>query len=155
MEENLHKKLLKCKTKEDKISLLLKTKLSKNLNDSINSEEISFGLKIANKISKISKSWTVLLFFVSITVVWVVFNVLAPTRFQFDQFPFSLSNWATGIFVFIQSAFLLISQSQSEKKDKERDDLEFQLDYKAEMLAEESYKMIKEIYDEVKNKKGD
>lgn len=152
MPDNLHNELLKYKTKEDKIAFLLSHKVSKNLNDK--DEKISIPLKIANKFTKLSKSWMFLIIFLGFTLAWIIFNGIAPSKFAFDIFPYSLNNWLCGVFAVCQATLIGLSQSQSEKKDKERDDLEFQLDYKSEMLSEESYKMIKEIYDELKNKKG-
>lgn len=75
---------------EDLIHLLVENKVSRN-DQRKNTEKISLGDRVADKVAKIAGSWGFISTFCSLLAVWIISNALLLSK-PFDPYPFILLN---------------------------------------------------------------
>lgn len=160
---------------ESKVIASLKndTLLSDKLDDEI--KNISFGQKIADKVASFGGSWTFILSFLGLLIVWILVNVLFLTDKGFDPYPFILLNLILSCIAALQAPVIMMSQNRTEERDRERAKKDYMINLKSEleirilhekvdhliMHQEQSMieiqriqlDMMKEILDQLPNKK--
>lgn len=142
--------LYHCKSEEEKIQALLSHRLTKNIND-IHKEDLSLLDKIADKVTEFSSSKIFFIGFLLSMILWIVLNVIPLTTW--DDYPFQLLNLALALFVGIQTCLISLSQARESKKQKMKNDMEYEINYKTECLTEKMVKDIEDIKQQL-NKKG-
>ncbi|MEO7329722.1 MAG: DUF1003 domain-containing protein [Minicystis sp.] len=93
-------------------------------------------MKIADWISDFSGSLLFLFIHLGLFFVWIVLNVqpLSGTRVGgFDPYPFGLLTMAVSLEAIVLSVFVLLSQNRQTERDRRRNDIEFDVNLKAEM----------------------
>ena len=160
---------------ESKVIASLKndTLLSDKLDDDI--KNISFGQKVADKVASFGGSWTFILSFLGLLIVWILINVLFLTDKGFDPYPFILLNLILSCIAALQAPVIMMSQNRTEERDRERAKKDYMINLKSEleirilhekvdhliMHQEQSMieiqrvqmDMMKEILDQLPNKK--
>lgn len=160
---------------ESKVIASLKndTLLSDKLDDKI--ENISFGQKVADKVASFGGSWTFILSFLGLLIIWILINVLFLTDKGFDPYPFILLNLILSCIAALQAPVIMMSQNRTEERDRERAKKDYMINLKSEleirilhekvdrliMHQEQSMieiqriqlDMMKEILDQLPNKK--
>lgn len=114
-------------------------------------EQLTFGQRLADKIASFGGSWTFILSFLIILVLWVVLNVviLAPHRAAFDPYPFILLNLFLSMLASIQAPIILMSQGRQAIRDR----LEAEHDYEVNLKAELEIMGLHEKVDELRETK--
>ncbi len=96
-------------------------------------DAITAGQRISDKVARFGGSWTFILTFLSILVVWIIFNLLTPATAHFDPFPFILLNLVLSCVAALQAPVIMMSQNRQEEKDRERAANDYMVNLKAEL----------------------
>lgn len=114
---------------------LLRHSVSRDINEETEDNRTTV-MKVADWISEFSGSLEFLFIHLGIFFVWIVLNVgpLGRTRFgDFDPFPFGLLTMVVSLEAIILSVFVLLSQNRQVARDRVRNDIEYQVNLKAEL----------------------
>jgi CRP/FNR family cyclic AMP-dependent transcriptional regulator len=127
-------------------SLLLRHTASRNVNEDV-ADRRTRVMKIADWISNFSGSLLFLFIHLAIFFVWIVLNVrpLDHTRIGgFDPYPFGLLTMAVSLEAIVLSVFVLLSQNRQAERDRRRNDIEFDVNLKAEMQIAHMHRKVDE-----------
>jgi uncharacterized membrane protein len=93
-------------------------------------------MKVADWISEFSGSIPFLMLHIIAFAVWIVLNVrpLSTQKYGgFDPFPFGLLTMVVSLEAIILSVFVLLSQNRQAARDRVRNDIEYEINLKAEL----------------------
>ncbi len=155
----------KKKTKKDIVKMLLKDKSlgqedEEELLDLLIDQPISIdvdkqedknmtrGDKLADKISEIAGSWGFIIGFTGFLILWIVFNYFKIIKL--DEFPFILLNLLLSCLAALQAPVIMMSQNRQAKKDSLRNQNDYRIDLKSELILEEIHDKMNTI---IKNEK--
>ena len=97
-------------------------------------EEASLGQRAADRVAKFGGSWTFIMIFGGVMVVWVVLNsVLLREPGAFDPYPYILLNLFLSMLAAIQAPVILMSQNRQAEKDRLNAEHDYEVNLKAEM----------------------
>lgn len=131
---------LKVKDKKDLLKLLSKEPLYIDI-DKKEDSNLTFGEKIADKVSFIVGSWKFIICFISFLVGWAILNVWILSK-KFDPYPFILLNLLLSCISAIQAPIIMMSQNRQAKKDTKRHQNDYKIDLKSELILEELNKKL-------------
>jgi uncharacterized membrane protein len=96
-------------------------------------ETRTFAERMADRLAEIGGSWTFVLGFVVMLVVWGLLNLLLlPRAERFDPYPFIFLNLVLSMMSAAQAPIILMSQNRQSAKDR----LDSQMDYEVNLKAE-------------------
>lgn len=104
---------------------------NKNMNKKFETT-LSFGERIADRIAHFGGSWTFILSFVALLVIWMAINTFAWIN-TFDPYPFILLNLVLSCLAAIQAPVIMMSQNRQASKDRLVNDYEYSVNLKAEL----------------------
>ncbi|MFQ6792866.1 MAG: DUF1003 domain-containing protein [Thomasclavelia sp.] len=126
---------------EEIIHLVLEKKVSNLNNDSTTSE------KLADKIAKITGSWTFIIIFIISLLAWMLYNLLAINRF--DPYPYILLNLILSCIAAIQAPIIMMSQNRQEEKDRQRNINDYKVNLKTEIIIQDLHNKLDLIIEEL------
>lgn len=106
--------------------------ISKNLND-VFEKDLTFGQKAADKIAEFGGSWSFIIIFVGIIMVWIITNIIFLASKAFDPYPFILLNLVLSCLAALQAPIIMMSQNRISAKDRMRDEQDYMTNLKAEI----------------------
>jgi CRP/FNR family cyclic AMP-dependent transcriptional regulator len=109
-------------------------------------------MRIADTISEFSGSLPFLFIHCVIFFVWIVLNVgpLSRTRYgAWDPFPFGLLTMVVSLEAIILSVFVLLSQNRQVARDRVRNDIEYDVNLKAELEVTELHRKLDHMSEEI------
>ena len=115
-----------------------------------NAEERStFGQRAADAVASFGGSWTFIMLFAAILVVWVGMNSFLLTRYArvFDAYPYILLNLFLSMLAAIQAPIILMSQNRQAQKDRMVAEHDYEVNLKAEleiMMLHEKIDLLRE-----------
>jgi CRP/FNR family cyclic AMP-dependent transcriptional regulator len=109
---------------------LVRIRANRNANDVIE-DEYTFGEHIADKVASFGGSWTFIILFAIVLVVYTCVNVALRGR-AWDPYPFILLNLFLSMLAAIQAPVIMMSQNRQDKKDRLRSELDFDVNRRAE-----------------------
>lgn len=121
---------------EDIIHLLLNRQVSENLNYS-HQEKATKGEKIADRLADVAGSWTFILGFCTVLILWILINTVVFAVHAFDPYPFILLNLILSCVAAIQAPVIMMSQNRQEKKDRLRAENDYRVNLKSELIVED------------------
>ncbi len=95
--------------------------------------KLTLGQRLADRIATFGGSWTFLISFFSVLVVWIGINSFVLLTKPFDPFPFILLNLLLSCLAAIQAPVIMMSQNRQESKDRIRAEHDYQINLKAEL----------------------
>ncbi len=95
-------------------------------------ENSTFGQRIADKVAAFGGSWTFIILFMMIIVVWININIFVFDDKGFDPYPFILLNLILSCLAALQAPVIMMSQNRQEEKDRSRAQNDYQINLKAE-----------------------
>ena len=95
-------------------------------------EDRSFGERAADAVASFGGSWTFIIVFAAVLVVWMAANV-AMAAGAFDPFPFILLNLVLSCLAAVQAPIIMMSQKRQEAKDRLRSENDYRVNLKAEL----------------------
>ena len=108
--------------------------------------KMSFGDHLADKISAIAGSWFFIALFISFLLIWIVLNtVLLNKNQRLDEYPFILLNLLLSCISALQAPIIMMSQNRQSEKDSLRNQNDYRIDLKSELILEELHDKIETI----------
>lgn len=150
------------KDEEEILDLLLNNPITIDV-DKENDSTMTFGDKMADKISEVAGSWTFIILFCGFLIFWVVINTIILFN-PIDPYPFILLNLVLSCIAALQAPIIMMSQNRQAKKDSIRNKNDYHIDLKSELILEQLYdhinlvlqnqkKILEYINEEQKSKK--
>ena len=109
---------------------LIRLRAARNPNVVIEEEETR-GEKVADKVASFGGSWTFIITFAVVLLVYTATNVVLKGR-AWDPYPFILLNLFLSMLAAIQAPVIMMSQNRQDKKDRLRSELDFDVNVRAE-----------------------
>jgi CRP/FNR family cyclic AMP-dependent transcriptional regulator len=94
-------------------------------------EKYTFGEHVADGVASFGGSWTFIIVFGIVLVIWTALNVALRNR-AWDPYPFILLNLFLSMLAAIQAPVIMMSQNRQDKKDRLRSELDFDVNRRAE-----------------------
>ena len=152
--KDLVKKLLKQEINIEDEDDLIEMLINKPITIDVDKQEeikLSFGDKLADKISEVAGSWLFIVLFISFLVFWIILNTIILSKDkQIDKFPFVLLNLLLSCLSALQAPIIMMSQNRQSKKDSLRNQNDYKVDLKSELILEELHDKIELVLKEQK-----
>ena len=138
------------KDEEELLDLLIDQPISIDV-DKQEEAKMSFGDKVADKVSEVAGSWTFIGLFISFLIAWTIINgVVLKNANPIDPYPFILLNLVLSCIAAIQAPIIMMSQNRQAEKDSLRNQNDYRTDLKSELILEELHDKMELI---LKNQK--
>ncbi len=108
---------------------LVRVRAARNPNDIIEEKETA-GERIADAVAAFGGSWTFIIIFAMVLMVYSTVNVKLGSR-AWDPYPFILLNLFLSMLAAIQAPVIMMSQNRQDKKDRLRSELDFDVNRRA------------------------
>lgn len=95
--------------------------------------ELTFGQRLSDRLAAFGGSWSFLISFGCVMLLWIVINTWAFLREPFDPYPFILLNLVLSCLAAIQAPVIMMSQNRQEAKDRLRSENDYRINLKAEL----------------------
>jgi uncharacterized membrane protein len=132
-------------------SKLLRHSVSRDINEETEDKRTRV-MKVADWISEFSGSLPFLFIHCGIFFIWIILNV-GPIEHTaiggFDPFPFGLLTMVVSLEAIILSVFVLLSQNRQVARDRVRNDIEYQVNLKAELEIGHLHEKVDHLHAEV------
>lgn len=102
----------------------------------------SFGEKVADKVASFGGSWTFILSFIAVLVIWMGINVVGIFARPFDPYPFILLNLVLSCLAALQAPVIMMSQKRQEEKDRLRAENDYMINLRAELEIRQLHEKI-------------
>jgi CRP/FNR family cyclic AMP-dependent transcriptional regulator len=122
---------------------LVRTRAARNPNEVI-AEQLTLGDRIADHVARFGGSWSFIIAFGVVLVVWVAVNVVLAMR-AWDPYPFILLNLVLSCLAAMQGAILLIAAKRADQISSELAAHDYEVNRKAEKLIEENTELTRAI----------
>ncbi len=109
---------------------LVRLRAMSNPNEVIE-EESTFGEHVADAVARFGGSWTFIMSFGAVLVVYIAVNVFLD-RSAWDPYPFILLNLFLSMLAAIQAPVIMMSQNRQDTKDRLRGELDYDVNRRAE-----------------------
>ncbi len=109
---------------------LIQARASRNANELIE-EQSTFGQRIADAVARFGGSWTFIILFGVVLVVYSSLNTILRNH-AWDPYPFILLNLFLSMLAAIQAPVIMMSQNRQDVKDRVRSELDFDVNRRAE-----------------------
>ena len=140
------KKLLKqeidAEDEQDLIEMLIDRPITIDV-DKQEDKSLTIGEKLADKLSEVAGSWTFIICFSGFIIIWIVINVIVLQKAA-DPYPFVLLNLMLSCLASLQAPIIMMSQNRQAKKDSIRNQNDYQIDLKSELILERLHEEIQE-----------
>lgn len=138
------------KDEEELLDLLIDQPISIDV-DKQEEAKMTFGDKVADKVSEVAGSWGFILGFSSFLIFWVVLNtVLLKEGKRIDEYPFILLNLLLSCIAALQAPIIMMSQNRQSEKDSLRNQNDYRTDLKSELILESLHDDLQSV---LKNQK--
>ena len=147
------KKLLKqeidASDEQDLLEMLIDRPITIDV-DKQEDKSLTMGEKLADKLSEIAGSWGFIIGFSFFIIIWVIINTMIVTNGGGDPYPFILLNLILSCLASLQAPVIMMSQNRQAKKDSIRNQNDYQVDLKSELILE---RLHDEIQESLKNER--
>src|ERR1700677_4091249 len=126
---------------------LVRIRANRNANDVIE-DEYTFGEHIADKVASFGGSWTFIILFAVVLIIYTCINVALRGR-AWDPYPFILLNLFLSMLAAIQAPVIMMSQNRQDKKDRLRSELDFDVNVRAESEIQSLARKLKDLHDKL------
>src|ERR1700719_3799651 len=109
---------------------LVRVRANRNPNQVIE-QEATFGQSIADRVAGFGGSWTFILTFLTVLVIYTAINIVLG-RSAWDPYPFILLNLFLSMLAAIQAPVIMMSQNRQDTKDRVRGELDYDVNRRAE-----------------------
>ncbi len=139
----LLKQNLEEKDEEEIIDLLINNPITIDV-DKESDEKMTFGEKVADKLSEVAGSWTFIILFCCFLIFWIFLN-LHFLKKAVDPYPFILLNLLLSCLAALQAPVIMMSQNRQAKKDTIRNKNDYRTDLKSELILEQLYDHLEKV----------
>ena len=146
MDKNKKKEIVKMllKNKEDideeeLMELLFDQPIAVDV-DKLDKNNLKFSDKVADKITQIAGSWYFIIGFSLFLIIWILLNLYLWDNV--DPYPFILLNLLLSCIAALQAPIIMMSQNRQAKKDSLRNQNDYRIDLKSELILEQLHDQI-------------
>lgn len=111
----------------------------------------TFGERVADKVAQFGGSWTFIISFLVMLVLWMGLNTYMLAARAFDPYPYILLNLVLSCIAALQAPVIMMSQRRQEDRDR----LRAQSDYLINLKAELEVRLLHEKLDHVLRQQWD
>jgi len=109
----------------------------------------TFGQRAADAVAAFGGSWTFIILFALILIVWIVLNSFILVKYSdtFDPYPYILLNLFLSMLAAIQAPIILMSQNRQAEKDRLNAEHDYEVNLKSEleiMMLHEKMDLLRE-----------
>jgi len=126
---------------------LVRVRAARNPNEVIE-QEASFGERIADTVAGFGGSWTFIITFLSVLVVYTAINILLG-KSAWDPYPYILLNLFLSMLAALQAPVIMMSQNRQDTKDRLRGELDFDVNRRAESEIQGLARKLNAIEDQL------
>ena len=94
---------------------------------------LSVGDRLADRIAEVGGSWSFIIGFLLLLVVWAVANTILLGRDSFDPYPFIFLNLVLSMLAAIQAPVIMMSQNRAAARDRIEATHDYEVNLKAEI----------------------
>lgn len=110
-------------------------RVSQNVNV-LHEEQLTLGQRLADRLAVVAGSWSFILSFLGLIMVWVGINSFLLVTRPWDPYPFILLNLVLSLLAGLQAPVIMMSQNRQEGKDRIKAEHDYEVNLKAEMEIE-------------------
>ena len=125
---------------------LLQARVSRNVNEEIQIDRGNIVMRVADWVAAFSGSITFLVLHAILFAMWIGFN---STPWAFDPFPYNLLTMTVSLEAIMLSTLLLFSGNRSAARDAIRNNIEYEVNLKAELEVAHLHEKTDRIYEEL------
>lgn len=105
---------------------------------------------LADRLAQIIGSWMFIIIFLTAVALYIGYNcgLLAVTAF--DNYPFVFLNLLLAIIAAIQAPIILMAQNRQEKRDRIRNDIDFEITVRSEQEIQDIQRHLHRMEDDLK-----
>lgn len=144
--KELVKRLLKqeinIEDEDDLIEMLIDKPIAIDV-DKQEDKTLTTGEKLADKLSEFAGSWRFIIGFSIFIIIWIIINGMIMKKAS-DPYPFVLLNLVLSCLASLQAPIIMMSQNRQAKKDSIRNQNDYQVDLKSELILEHLNEQIRE-----------
>lgn len=96
-------------------------------------KDLTLGQLVADRVASFGGSWTFIIVFFVVLILWMVVNSLFLLSRPFDPYPYILLNLVLSCLAAIQAPIIMMSQNRLEARDRLRSEQDYQVNLKAEL----------------------
>ena len=144
--KELVKKLLKQEISAEDESDLLEMLIDRPITIDVDKQEdstLTTGEKLADRLSEVAGSWGFIIGFSVFIIIWIIINTIVLNKAS-DPYPFVLLNLVLSCLASLQAPIIMMSQNRQAKKDSIRNQNDYQIDLKSELILERIHEEIQE-----------
>ena len=108
-------------------------------------KKLSFGERLSDRIADFGGSWTFLMSFGAVLLIWIVINTIVLATRAFDPYPFILMNLILSCLAAVQAPIIMMSQNRAEARDRARAENDYKVNLKAELEIRHLHEKIDHI----------
>src|ERR1700756_145147 len=108
---------------------LVRLRANRNPNEMIE-KEMTFGERIADTVAGFGGSWTFIIIFLSVLVIYTVVNIVLG-KSAWDPYPFILLNLFLSMLAALQAPVIMMSQNRQDTRDRLRSELDYAVNRRA------------------------
>jgi CRP/FNR family transcriptional regulator, cyclic AMP receptor protein len=111
-------------------------------------KDATFGERVADAVAGFGGSWTFIILFLTVLVVYALVNVVLDKK-AWDPYPFILLNLILSMLAAIQAPVIMMSQNRSTTRDRLRGELDFEVNRLAETEIKELSRKLNGLHDKL------
>ncbi len=131
---------------------LVRLRATRNPNDVIEGAQ-TLGERVADMVASFGGSWTFIIVFMIILVFYAGLNIELKGR-AWDPYPFILLNLFLSMLAAVQAPIIMMSQNRQDKKDRLRNELDYDVNRSAHSEIQGLSRRINQLYDKVDDLEG-
>ena len=108
-------------------------------------EQLTFGQRVADRVSSFGGSWTFIIIFCVFLLVWAAVNTTWILAKPPDPFPYIFLNLMLSMIAALQAPIIMMSQNRQAMHDRLRADLDYEVNVKAELAIQQLHRKLDEL----------
>ena len=106
-------------------------------------KKFKFGIWLSDQISSFGGSWSYIIYFLSASAIYMLFNSFSQRHF--DPYPFQFLNLALGFMASLQAPFILMADNRQSEKDRKQANMDLKIDSESKKILIELRKDLNEM----------
>lgn len=115
--------------------------LAKNINIEFD-RQLSFGERLSDRFADFAGSWTFIISFTGMMLLWVIVNTFIIMTKPFDPYPYILLNLVLSAVAAVQAPIIIMSQNRQESRDRLNAEHDYRVNLHSEMEIHQLHKKI-------------
>jgi uncharacterized membrane protein len=124
-------------------NMLVSRRVTRNVNTELE-KKLTVGQRIADKVAAFGGSWSFIITYGAILIVWMAINTFFLARYssgqsgaQFDPYPYILLNLMLSMTAAMQASVILMSQNRASERDRFAAEEDFKVNLKSELMLDD------------------